>query len=206
MNDSKQKIVQAKQRLSALGMVESRTQFGGYSLAVEKTVFAVVADGELYLRACEQVQPYITERKMQPLNFVKRGIPIELNYYRVDEMLWDDTEQLVALSSLCLHGARREQKERVKKRRIKDLPNMCGRMEMLLREIGIDSIETLREQGAKRIWLKLRKNNKNLGLLVLLALHGAIVGSHYQALPAEVKEDLRAWFQQNTQPDIPDRR
>jgi len=198
MSSSKQRIEQAKQRLSVLGPVESRTQFGGYSLSVEKTVFAVVADGELYLRACEQAQPYISERKMRQLSFVKRGMPVELNYYRVDGVLWSDDDQLVALSSLCLNGARQEQRERMKNRRIKDLPNMGLRMETLLREVGICSIEMLIEQGAKRSWLKLRANNKHLGLSVLLALEGAIVGSHYQALPTAVKEELRAWFKQNT--------
>lgn len=199
MRDSKQKIEQVKQRLAPLGTVESRTQFGGYSLSVAKTVFALVADGELYLRACEQAQPYISERKMQPLNFVKRGQPIALNYYRVDGVLWSDAEQLVAISSLCLHGARREQREKLRNRRIKDLPNMGIRMETLLREVGICSIEMLMQQGAKRSWLKLRALNKNLGLSVLLALEGAIVGSHQQALPEAVKAELRDWFNQNAQ-------
>ncbi len=197
MSSSKQRIEQTKQRLAALGPVESRTQFGGYSLSVEKTVFAVVADGELYLRACEQAQPYMSERKMQPLRLVKRGLPVALNYYRVDGMLWADAEQLVAISSLCLNGARQELQERHRNRRIKDLPNMGIRMEALLREVGILSIDMLVQQGAKRSWLKLRVNNKHLGLSVLFALQGAIVGSHYQALPTEVKEELRDWFEQN---------
>jgi len=197
MTSSKQKIEQTKQRLSALGTVESRTQFGGYSLSVEKTVFAVVAEGELYLRACEQVQPYISERKMRPLNFIKRGMPVELNYYCVDSALWSDDEQLIALSSLCLQGARQERQKRLQNRRIKDLPNMGNRMETLLRDVGICSIDMLIEQGAKRSWLKLRENNKHLGLSVLLSLEGAIMGRHYQALPAEVREELCAWFKQH---------
>ena len=197
MTSSKQKIEQTKQRLSALGTVESRTQFGGYSLSVEKTVFAVVAEGELYLRACEQVQPYISERKMRPLNFIKRGMPVELNYYCVDSALWSDDEQLIALSSLCLQGARQEQQKRLQNRRIKDLPNMGNRMETLLRDVGICSIDMLIEQGAKQSWLKLRENNKHLGLSVLLSLEGAIMGRHYQALPAEVREELCAWFKQH---------
>ncbi|MBK0033790.1 TfoX/Sxy family DNA transformation protein [Erwinia sp. S43] len=197
MSSSKQRIEQTKQRLAALGPVESRTQFGGYSLSVSKTVFAVVADGELYLRACEQAQPYISERKMQPLHFVKRGLPVALNYYRVDGVLWSDADQLVAISSLCLNGARQELKDKLRNRRIKDLPNMGIRMEALLREVGICSIEMLMEQGAKRSWLKLRAINKHLGLSVLFALEGAIVGSHYEALPTAVKEELRAWFKSN---------
>jgi len=199
MTDSKQIIEQAKQRLSALGRVNSRTQFGGYSLSVENTVFAVVAEGALYLRACEEVQPYISERKMQPLSYVKRGMPVELDYYRVDNTLWSDDDQLVTLSSMCLNGARQEQQEKLRNRRIKDLPNMGFRLEMLLRDVGICSINMLVQQGAKQSWLKLRTKNKHLGFSVLLALEGAIIGRHSQALPLAVKEELQAWFNRNVQ-------
>lgn len=197
MNKSKRMIEEAKQRLIPLGEVKSRTQFGGYCLAVEKTVFAVVAEGELYLRACEQVQPYIAERKMKPLSMKKRGIPVELNYFQVDGALWSDGEQLLALSQLCLQGARRQQQERKKNRRLKDLPNLGIRMETLLRQVGINTVEMLIQKGAKRSWLLLHDCNENLGLNVLFALQGAIDGRHYAALPSEVKEDLRIWFQYN---------
>ena len=199
MASSKRKIEEAKRRLQALGDVESRTQFGGYCLTVEKTVFAVVASGELYLRACEQVQPYIAERKMEPLNLTKRGLPVALHYYRVDKDLWSDNDQLVALSRLCLSGARTEQVEKLNKRRLKDLPNMGIRMEMLLRKVGITNIETLREKGAKCSWLLLRACNKNLGLRVLFALQGAIIGRHSEALPLAMKEELRLWFHHHAQ-------
>ncbi|HBI07997.1 MAG TPA: competence protein TfoX, partial [Erwinia persicina] len=175
------------------------SQFGGYCLAVEKTVFAVVAEGEMYLRACEQVQPYIIERKMQPLSLSKRGVPVELNYYRVDGALWSDDEQLLALSHLCLQGARRQQQERQRNRRLKDLPNLGIRMEMLLRQVGITTVDMLIQKGAKRSWLLIRSCNENLGLPVLFALQGAIDGRHHAALPREVKDELRAWFHYNVQ-------
>ncbi|ATZ11234.1 TfoX/Sxy family DNA transformation protein [Erwinia amylovora] len=199
MDCSRRKTEEAKQRLAGLGEVKSRTQFGGYCLSVEKTVFAVVAEGELYLRACEQVQPYITERRMEALSLNKRGVPVELNYYRVDRALWSDNDLLLAFSQLCLLGARRQQEDRQNNRRLKDLPNMGIRMEMLLRQVGISSIEMLVQQGAKRSWLRLHACNKNLGLTVLLALQGAIVGRHYEALPLAVKEELRSWFHQHAQ-------
>lgn len=199
MDDSKRKIAEAKQRLAQLGEVQSRTQFGGYCLAVEKTVFAVVAEGELYLRACEQAQPYIVERKMEPLSLCKRGVPVELNYYRVDGALWSDNEQLLALSRLCLQGAKRQQEDRQNNRRLKDLPNMGIKMEMRLRQVGISTIEMLMQQGAKRSWLKLRTCNKDLGISVLFALQGAIVGRHYAALPQAMKDELRVWFHSNAQ-------
>lgn len=37
---------------------EYRSLFGSYSLTVDDTVFAMVSDGELYLRACEQSAQY----------------------------------------------------------------------------------------------------------------------------------------------------
>lgn len=199
MDSSRRKTEEAKQRLAQLGEVKSRTQFGGYSLSVGEAVFAVVAEGELYLRACEQIQPYITERKMEALSLNKRGVSVDLNYYRVDRSLWSDDDLLLSFSQICLLGAQKQQQERRKNRRLKDLPNMGIRMEMLLRQVGVSSIEMLKEQGAKSCWLRLHACNKNVGLTVLLALQGAIAGQHYEVLPLAVKEELRGWFSRYAQ-------
>ncbi len=206
MSHSKFTIAVIKQRLSALGSLESRTQFGGYSLAVDKTVFAVVAEGQLYLRACETVQPCRIDRNVQPLRLIKGGLPVALNYYRVQEALWSDEQRLVALAALCLQGARLEKQRRLHQRRIKDLPNMGIRMESLLRQVGICTITVLKQQGSRRSWLRLRQQNKHLGLPVLLALEGAITGLHSEALSLAVKEELRLWFNHNTQPKTEERR
>lgn len=199
MDSSRRKIAEVKQRLARLGEVKSRTQFGGYSLSVEKTVFAVVAEGEMYLRACERLQPYITERKMEALSLNKRGVSVELDYYRVDRALWSDDNLLLTFSHICLMEAQRQQQERQNNQRLKDLPNMGIRMEMLLRQVGISSIEMLKRQGAKNCWLRLHACNKNVGLTVLFALQGAIAGRHYEVLPRVEKEELRSWFYQYAQ-------
>ncbi|WP_067702956.1 MULTISPECIES: TfoX/Sxy family DNA transformation protein [unclassified Erwinia] len=193
MHDSKVKIEQAKRDLAALGDIDSRSQFGGYSLSVGKVVFALIAEGELYLRACEQAKPYLVERQMEPLCFNKRGIPVTLDYYRVDPALWSQQEQLIALSKLCLQGARKHREGVLQNRRLKDLPNLSLRLELELRRVGISSVQMLREQGAKESWLKLRACNKNLSISVLFALQGAILGRHHQALPDDIKEELREW-------------
>lgn len=194
MHDSKKRIENAKRRLAELGAIGSRSQFGGYSLSVEEVVFALVSDGELYLRACEQVRPYLAERKMVPLCYYKRGLPVELEYYRVDEPLWNEHEQLVALSKICLNGARQHRLRQQKNRRLKDLPNLTVRIESLLRQIGVCSIAMLKEQGARRTWLKLREYNKNLSINMLFALEGAILERHHEVLPEAVKAELRYWY------------
>nr|WP_024967652.1 TfoX/Sxy family DNA transformation protein [Pantoea sp. IMH] len=194
MRDSKLKIERAKQYLNALGEINSRSQFGGYSLSVEKVVFALVADGELYLRACEQVKPYFIQRQMDTLHFNKRGIAVEMDYYRVDDSLWQEPEQLVALSRLCLAGARHQRNLHQSNRRLKDLPNLSIRLELQLRRAGIETVDKLKAQGARACWLRLRESNKNLGINVLFALEGAILGRHQQALPESVKDELRRWY------------
>jgi len=196
MSDSKSQIEKARRQLAELGEIECRSQFGGYSLAVESVVFALVAEGELYLRACEQVKPYIVERKMEPLHFTKRGMPVALDYYRVDEPLWNEHGQLLALSRLCLQGARQQRVRQQQNQRLKDLPNLTIRLEMLLRQVGVSTIAMLKEQGARRCWLKLRACNNNLSIKVLFALEGAIAGRHHEALPESVKTELRQWYKE----------
>lgn len=194
MKSSQQRIEQSKHYLSSLGSIDVRTQFGGYSLSVDKLVFAVVAEGELYLRACEQWQVYIDDHQLLPLTFYKCGLPVNLNYYQVDATLWCNPAELQRFSFFALESARRQSVLKKQNMRLKDLPNMGVRMERLLRQVGICSIQMLHQQGAKNCWLKLKAANQHLGLNILYALQGAISGHHQAVLPAEVKEELREWF------------
>lgn len=184
------------QPLAPLGQIKIRTQFGGYSLSVDRAVFAVIAQGGLYLRACEVSQHYLYERKLPPLKLYRRGVPVQLDYYRVDDTLWAEPEQLLAISRLCLEGARTEREEAEREKNIRDLANISPQLERLLREVGINSIPTLHREGAKESWLKLRAVNPHLGINTLYALQGALIGFHYHALPAEVKEELRNWYEE----------
>lgn len=188
-------VEQSKAQLAALGEIESRTQFGGYTLSVEKVVFAFINEDALYLRACEAVTHYATQCPMEPLIYSKRGMPVTLSYYKVDKRLWQEPEQLIRLSSGALHAARAELQTRYVSLRLKDLPNLSLRMEMMLHKVGICSVKHLYEMGAKKSWLKLRAINKHIGLKTLLALQGAISGHHEAALPRDVREELCAWYQ-----------
>lgn len=194
MKKSRQMIDLSKERLSCLGEVQSRTQFGGYALAVEKVVFALVSDEQLYLRASEALKEYSAERPLQPLIFSKRGVPVSLGYFRVDEQLWQETATLEALSEAALLAAREEQ-HTPSAPRLKDLPNLGVRMEMMLYKVGICSVDNLYASGAKNSWLRLKSLNQHLGLKTLLALEGAISGHHQAALPEPVRAELKLWYQ-----------
>jgi len=194
-------VERSRNRLAALGHIESRTQFGGYALAVEKVVFALVSDDALYLRASEALREYAARQPMQPLVFRKRGAEVSLNYYRVDDALWCDTERLLSLSAASLRTAQQETLARQRPLRLKDLPNLSLRMELLLHEAGVRTVRHLRELGSKRCWLRLRAINQHIGFKTLLALEGAIAGRHEAALPQTVRAELNEWYQETLKGD-----
>lgn len=191
---SYERIYQSTKCLSPLGEIEHRALFGGYTLAVDDAVFAMVSDGELYLRACEESAQYCVKNASSYLTLVKRGRVVLLNYYRVDEALWQDRNKLLQLSSFALEAARRERRERYKRDRLKDLPNLTFQLEILLNEAGITNEEALRTLGAETCWLKIRALNKHLSYKVLFALEGAIVGLHEAALPENRRRELVEWY------------
>ncbi|PKH24242.1 competence protein TfoX [Enterobacterales bacterium CwR94] len=203
--NSKDRVIQAKNRLAELGTIASRTQFGGYSLSVDKKVFAVVMDGELYLRACEETLPWFTARRLVQLVIRKRGLFVQLNYFRVDPALWA-SPQLIELSQLSLNAVYQEESERKQVQRFKDMPNMGMRMELLLFQAGITSIDMMKALGAKRCWIRLRQCNPHLGIHTLLAIQGAILGTHQAALPAAVIEELEGWYQRLIAETLPRRK
>lgn len=190
---SYKRIYQSQECLSPLGAIRSRALFGGYSLAVENTVFAMVSDGELYLRACEETATYQSQHATSLLTLRKRGGSLQLNYFRVDERLWRDRATLLTLSEFSLQDARREKNKRHASRRLKDLPNISFHMELLLQDAGIRNVNDLQQLGAQAAWAKLRKLRENLNISVLLSLEGALTGVHAAALPLERRQELMDW-------------
>jgi DNA transformation protein len=189
-------VEQSIDALSVLGDIESRTQFGGYALAIERVVFAYIDNNTLYLRASEALRLYAVQRPLEPLVYRKRGIPVTLSYFKVDQQLWQDRRQLIRLSASSLQAAQADAAVKNISLRLKDLPNLSLRMELMLHKAGISSVESLQEMGSRQSWLKLRSVNKHVGLKTLLALEGAISGHHQAALPADVKEALSSWYQE----------
>ncbi len=194
---SARKIAQAKAYFAALGKIATRSQFGGYGLLADGTMFAVIAEGELYLRATESLEPAFRERGMVNMTYLKRGIPMIMRYYWVDEGLWLARQELFALALQALLEARKEiNVKKYSNGRLKDLPNIDASMERLLWRAGIQNSYDLRLLGARCTYLKLLQQQKGLGMKVLLALAGAISGYHHAALPGPQRQKLIEWFEE----------
>ena len=195
-NASENKIMQARDCFDFLGQITVRSQFGGYSLLANGIMFAVVSEGELYLRANDQVEGVFRARGMTNLVYAKRGAPILLRYYRVDTYLWDDERTLCHIAKRAYEEAKTEiLSKKGPTVRLKDLPNLSASLERLLWRVGIKNASDLRLEGAKRCYLKLRALRGSLGINILLSLAGAISGYHYAALPLMIRVELIEWFE-----------
>ncbi|MEA9390683.1 TfoX/Sxy family DNA transformation protein [Acerihabitans sp. TG2] len=187
-------ISRVRTAFASLGTITTRSQFGGYSVAADKVMFGLILDGELYLRGTRQSEHIFLAQQMSQLLYTKRGIPVLLNYYLVNQRLWAADEVLMSLSLLALEEAKRHLHIKAASQRLKDLPNIGQAIERLLWKAGIQDIEALRHYGAKSSYLKLRAIKENLDVKVLLALEGALAGRHLAALPQGQRSELLAWF------------
>lgn len=132
----------------------------------------MVAEGNIYLKACEQSAAYRVEHHNPLLMLRRHGRIVPLKYYQIDDALWRDEKQLFRLSLMSWQSAQREKYRRRSSGRLKDLPNISFHMELQLIHSGIPDVLALREVGARQAWLKLRENNASLSHNVLLALEG----------------------------------
>lgn len=202
----KKRILQSKFSFSSLGEITTRSQFGGYSIAVNKTIFGLISGGELYLRANKGCEAHFHARDMQNLIYTKRGMPVPLNYYLVDDALWEDQRQLLQLATLALEGAQQDKSKREHCVRLKDLPNLNHDLERMLWKAGIKNVDELQQQGAKASYLKLKAVSKNASVNVLFALAGAICRTHQAALPKGMRNELLEWFERHSMQHTPKKR
>lgn len=195
------RVAQAKVCFAALGKITTRSQFGGYGLLADGTMFAVIAEGELYLRATESLEPIFRGRGMVNMTYLKRGAPMTMRYYWVDESLWQESRELLALAWQAVCETRKEITLKTRSNgRLKDLPNIDASMERLLWRAGIRNIYELRLLGARRSYLKLLQQQPTLSVKILISLAGAIAGYHHAALPITQRKALLEWFEETMAP------
>lgn len=74
--------------------------------------------------------------------------------------------------------------------------NIGREMSRKLQAVGITSPEQLREAGAMGAYLRLKSVYPHVCLVHLYALEGAVRGVDFNALPAEVKRELKGFSDQ----------
>lgn len=69
--------------------------------------------------------------------------------------------------------------------RIADLPNFGPKSQQMLEQAGIKTVEQLRQLGAVRAYLQVKRHGGNASLNLLWALEGALTGQHWQVVAKE---------------------
>jgi DNA transformation protein and related proteins len=102
---------------SAFGVVVVRRMFGGAGIYADGTMFGLVADGVIYLKADERNVPAFERENLPPFTYEtkdgKRGV---MSYRRMPERLYDDPDELVTWARDALAAAQRSGARAVKKR------------------------------------------------------------------------------------------
>jgi DNA transformation protein and related proteins len=102
---------------SAFGVVAVRRMFGGAGIYADGTMFGLVADGVIYLKADERNAPAFEREDLPPFTYEtkdgKRGV---MSYRRMPERLYDDPDELAIWARDALAAARRTGVRAVKKR------------------------------------------------------------------------------------------
>ena len=112
-----------KEQFSAFGPVDVRRMFGGAGIYAGGTMFGLVADGVIYLKADERNAPAFERENLPPFTYEtkdgKRGV---MSYRRMPERLYDDPDELATWARAALAAAQRTGVRALKKGASKKAP------------------------------------------------------------------------------------
>ena len=93
--------------LEPLGAVTKRAMMGGATLYLDGTVFAIMDEGELYLKADDQTNHVWDEARCARFTMEMAGKPASMNYRRAPDEVYDDPEAMQRWARLALEAGQR---------------------------------------------------------------------------------------------------
>jgi DNA transformation protein and related proteins len=107
-----------RELFAAFGAVTVRRMFGGAGIYAEETMFALVHDSVIYLKADPHNAPAFEREDLAPFTYTtpggKRGV---MSYRRMPDRLYDDPEELAVWARAALAAARRGASVKARKRK-----------------------------------------------------------------------------------------
>jgi DNA transformation protein len=77
------------------------------------------------------------------------------------------------------------------------LPNIAGKLEAQLADVGITTQEQLRETGSREAWLRILARDPSACIMRLSSLEGAIQGIRWHNLDDGTKKSLKEFYNQH---------
>lgn len=162
-------------------------------------MFALLANGGLYLKVDDQSRPIFAQRNLKAFSFTAKGRTVRLSYHEAPPQAMEDEAEMAHWCQFAWEAALRAKdkaarkgekgvrgkKKDVEKRfepadRLIDLPNLGPRSVESLLAAGISTLEDLRELGAVRAFVRARTHSPAVSLTLLWALEGALTGRRWQ--------------------------
>ena len=81
-----------KEVFALFGPIQARKMFGGYGIYRDELMFALVAEGELYLKADALSRYAFIERGLPAFEYRKKDRLIKISYYLAPEAVFDDPQ------------------------------------------------------------------------------------------------------------------
>lgn len=176
-----------------LGQIKSRSMFGGFGLFADDTMFALVVQDKLHIRADKLSVEQFEVKGFKPYVYKKRGFPVVTKYYAVSDELWDNTDSIITIAKHALQCAKQEKQVQAtaKPTRLKDLPNLRLATERMLKKAGIETVEDLQQKGSVNAYQAIKStHNTDVSVELLWALEGAINGTHWSVIPNDRRQEL----------------
>ena len=77
------------------------------------------------------------------------------------------------------------------------LPNIAAKLEGQLAQVGISTIDELKNTGSREAWLRILAIDPSACIMRLSALEGAIQGVRWHYLDEETKKSLKTFYNEN---------
>jgi DNA transformation protein len=77
------------------------------------------------------------------------------------------------------------------------LPNIAAKLKSQLADVGITTVEQLKQIGSREAWLRILATDPSACLMRLSALEGAIQGIRWHYLDDETKKSLKEFYKKH---------
>lgn len=92
--------------LAGFGSVTIRKMFGGHGVFHDGLMFALEADGEIYLKADDASEAAFAESGSQRFTYASKGRSVAMRYWRTPEVALDDPDIMAAWAREAYRAAR----------------------------------------------------------------------------------------------------
>jgi DNA transformation protein len=94
LNEEKEFVSYILDLMQYIGLVKARAMFGGFGIFLDKNMFALVAEGVLYLKVDQQTRPDFEARNLEAFHYTKNNKTYTMSYYQAPEEALENSEDM----------------------------------------------------------------------------------------------------------------